>query len=92
MRDGWFQDNDLPTLDNSYKIFSIEISEDEVKRAFLGLDVNKEPGPNGIAAPILIWLASLVKVCLTFIFNLLLPAGVFPAVWKKYFVVPLFKR
>jgi hypothetical protein len=36
-------------------------------------------------------LASVVKVPLTFFFNLSLSAGVFTAIWNESFVVPLFK-
>jgi hypothetical protein len=36
-------------------------------------------------------LASVVKIPLTFVFNLSLFAGVFPAIWKDSFFVPLFK-
>jgi hypothetical protein len=69
---------------------AFEVSEDEVECAFLGLDVNKGPGPDGITPVILKRLASVVKVPLTFVFNLSLSAGVFPAIWKESFVVPLF--
>jgi hypothetical protein len=34
---------------------TIEIAEDEVECAFLGLDVNKGPGPDGITRAILKW-------------------------------------
>jgi hypothetical protein len=70
---------------------SIEVSEDEVECDLLSLDVNKEPSPDGITSAILKRLASVVKVSLTVVFNLSLFAGVFPAIWKESFVVPLFK-
>jgi hypothetical protein len=70
---------------------AIEVSENEVECAFLGLDVNKGPGPDGITPAILKRLASVVKVHLTFVFNLSLSAGVFPAIWKESFIVLLFK-
>jgi hypothetical protein len=57
----------------------------------MGLDVNKGSSPDGITPAILKQLASVVKVPLTFVFNLSLNAGVFLAIWKKSFVVPLFK-
>jgi hypothetical protein len=66
-------------------------SEDEDECACLGLDVNKGPGPDGITPAILKRLASVFKVPLTFVFNLLLSAGVFSAIWKESFVVILFK-
>jgi hypothetical protein len=74
---------------------TVEISEDEVECAFLGWDVNNGPGPElrnyRITPAILKRLASIVKVPLTFVFNLSLSAGVSPAIWKEFFCVPLFK-
>jgi hypothetical protein len=55
------------------------------------LDVNEGPGPDGITPAILTRLASVVKVPLTFVFNLSLSASVFPVFWKESFVAPLFK-
>jgi hypothetical protein len=47
---------------------------------------------DGTTPAILKRLASVVKVPLAFVFNLSLSAGVFPAIWKDSFVVPLFKN
>jgi hypothetical protein len=80
LRDDWIPDGDLPTPGDGHKMSAIEVSEDEVECAFLGLDVNKGPGPDGITPAILKLLASVVKVLLTFVFSLSLYAGVFPAV------------
>jgi hypothetical protein len=52
----------------------------------LGLDERKDPGPDGILK-----LVSVFKVPLTLLFNLSLSTGIFPAVWKDSFVVPIFK-
>jgi hypothetical protein len=67
------------------------VSEDEAEFDFLGLDDNKGPGLDGITPAILKRFASVVKVPLTFVFNLSLSVGVFPAIWKESFVVSLFK-
>jgi hypothetical protein len=69
VRDDWIPDSDLPTPDDGNKMSAIEISEDEVECAFLGLDVNKGPGPNGITPGILNRLASVVKAPLIFVCN-----------------------
>jgi hypothetical protein len=66
----WIQDSDQPTPDDGHKMSAIEVSEDEVEFAFLGLDVNK--GPNGITPAIL--------KRLTVVFNLSLSVSVFPAI------------
>jgi hypothetical protein len=75
VQEDWIPDSD------GHKMPSIEVSEDEVECAFLSLDVNKGPGPDGITPAILKRLASVVKVLLTFVFNLSLSAGVFD--WKE---------
>jgi hypothetical protein len=67
VRDDWIPDGDLPTPGDDHKMSAIEVSEDEVECAFLGLDVNKGPGPDGITPAILKRLASVVKVPLTFV-------------------------
>jgi hypothetical protein len=84
-------DSDLPTPGNGQRMSAIKVSEDEVGCDFLGLHVNKGPGPDQITPAILKRLGSVVKVPLTFVFNVSLSAGVFPANWKESFVVPLFK-
>jgi hypothetical protein len=66
---------------DGHKMSVIEVSsEDEVECAFLGLHVNKRPGPDGITAAILKRLASVVKIPLTFVFNLSLSAGFLQAI------------
>jgi hypothetical protein len=87
MRNYWISDSDLPTPDDKHKFYTIEINVNEVECAFLGLDVNKGPGPDGITPANLKWLASFIKAPLTFVFKLSLSAGVFPATWKEFSVV-----
>jgi hypothetical protein len=77
VRDDWILDRDLPTPGDGHKMSAIEVSKDDVECAFLGLDINKGPGPDEIAPVILRRLAWVVKVPLTFVFNLSLSAGVF---------------
>jgi hypothetical protein len=77
VRDDWIPDSDLPTFYDGHKMSAMEVSEHQVECAFLGLDVNRGPGPNGIAPAILKRLASVVKVPLTFVFILSLNAGCF---------------
>jgi hypothetical protein len=70
VRDDWISDSNLPTPGDGHKMSAIEVSEDEVECVFLGLDVNKGPCPDGITPAILKRLASVVKLILTFVFNL----------------------
>jgi hypothetical protein len=52
----WIPDGDLPTPDDGHRMSAIEVFEHEV--AFLGLDVSKGPGPDGITPTLLKRLAS----------------------------------
>jgi hypothetical protein len=70
VRDDWIPDSDLPTLGDGNKMSVIDVFENEIGCTFLGLDVNKEPGPDGSTPAIFKRLASVVKVPLTFVFNL----------------------
>lgn len=48
-------------------------------------------GPDGIPSCVLISCASAIAVPLSIIFNASLKCGYFPQVWKKSFIIPLFK-
>jgi hypothetical protein len=58
----------------------------------LELDEQKDLGPDDILPSILRKLVSVVKVPPTLLFNLSFSTGIFPAVWKESFVVPIFKN
>jgi Reverse transcriptase (RNA-dependent DNA polymerase) len=77
---------------NQQKVSLIQFAETAVLEAILDLDEQKGPGPDGITPSILKKLVSVVKVPLTFLFNLSLSSGVFPAIWKESFIVPIFKN
>jgi hypothetical protein len=68
--EGGSKNSDVLIPGDGHNMSAIEVSEDAVECAFLGLDVNKGLGPDGIAPAILKLLASVVKVSLTFVFNL----------------------
>jgi hypothetical protein len=43
VRDDWIPDGDQPTPDEGHRMSAIEVSEDEVECACLGLDVSRDP-------------------------------------------------
>jgi hypothetical protein len=86
-----FNVNELD-IETSNKMTTLIFSEDDIELAFRSLDINKGPGPDGIATSILTHLADVLKVPLTLLFNLSLSSGVFPKIWKESHVVPLFKN
>jgi hypothetical protein len=77
---------------NQHKVSLIQFTETAVHEAILELDEQKGPGPDGISPSILKKLVSVLRVPLTFLFNLSLSSGVFPVVWKESFIVPIFKN
>jgi hypothetical protein len=77
---------------NSHKVSPIQLTEPEIEEAILGLDGKKGPGPDGIPPSVLEKLVSVFKGSLTFLFNLSLSSGIFPAVWKEAFIVPICKN
>jgi hypothetical protein len=81
VKNDWIPDNDLPTPGDGHKMSAIEV---------WAWTSTKDPTRTELHQ-LLKRLASVVKVPLTFVFNFSLSAGVFPAIWKDSFVVPLFK-
>jgi hypothetical protein len=69
----------------------LQFAENAVHEAIMDLDEQKSPGPNGITPSILKKLVSVVQLPLTFLYNVFLFSGVFSAIWKESFIVPIFK-
>jgi hypothetical protein len=83
----------LPTLDTFPVAHGVSCPRRQLlRKPFLELDEQKSPGPCGISPSILRKLVSVVKVLLWLMFNMSLLTGIFPAVWKESFIVPIFKR
>jgi hypothetical protein len=57
----------------------------------LVLDTEKGPGPDGVSPLILKMIGLVVKRPHAILFHLSWLSGVFPCVWRKLYVVPLFK-
>jgi hypothetical protein len=74
---------------DSHKVSIVQLTQTAVKKAIIELDEQKGPGPDGISPSILRKLISVVKDPLV---NLSLSTGIFPAVWKESFVVPILKN
>ena len=70
----------------------IEISEEEINKVLLCLNVNKASGPDGVCNIILKNIAKKISKPLSLIFNKSLCTGVFPDKWKLANVVPLHKK
>ena len=71
---------------------SIEISEEDVHDQLINLDITKALGPDSISPKLLKKAAKPLSKILQYIFNLSLKTSIFPAIWKKANVVPLYKK
>lgn len=57
----------------------------------MSLDLNKGPGPDGLPPCMLVNCASTLLLPLTMLYNCSLSTGTFPELWKRSFLVPVFK-
>lgn len=89
-------DNTLPTdCVDSYPQISlncIEVTEHQIRKLLNSIDDSKGAGPDGIP-PLFIKKTSKHLVCpLKLIFEKSLKSGIFPSVWKRSNVIPIFKK
>ena len=82
---------DLPQGPSAETTTCHRLSADEIEKAISELDVTKGGGPDLIPNALLKPLATELTPALQLIFNQSLSAGIFPTVWKKSFIVPIFK-
>jgi hypothetical protein len=71
---------------------NITIKEQDVKDILSTLNVNKAYGPDNLSPRIIKETGDTLVTVLTRIFNLSLAKGVFPKLWKKANVLPIFKK
>lgn len=79
----------------SYDIDSLShfsVSQEQVLRTLLSINVHKACGPDGLSGRILSECAQEISVPLTKICQLSLRAGQFPSVWRRSHVVPIHKK
>lgn len=72
-------------------MFDLSLSYSEVYTALVSVKPSCRPGPDGVPAIILRECADLLYIPLTNMFNISLANGNFPDLWKKSFIVPLYK-
>lgn len=86
-----FTNYDADNIISNLNLSSWYISEKEIFDALSSLNVFSCAGPDGIPPVILIEFKNVLTEPLHNLFNLSLSSGSFPTVWKKSFVVPIFK-
>ena len=79
----------LPSVSSSANAFSFhEISPSTVLSHLSKLDVTKAMGPDGLSAT---FLAEVIVVPLTSLYNQSLREGIIPTTWKQSFITPIHK-
>ena len=85
-------DDPLPHIDSREEIFvPFQLSTEEVTQAINNLDKNKAVGPDMVHNRLLISACPEIVEPLTNLFNKSLANGLFPEVWKKAHVIPIYK-
>ena len=79
----------LPEHANDVSVENITVQE--IFQALDSLDVSKGHGPDGIPPVLLKNLATAFVKPLFWLFNLSLNSGNFPLIWKKSYLIPIFK-
>ena len=89
-------DRDIPLLDplsHSFpKLAEVQVTELEVLQILNTLDTNKSSGPDKIPNKLLKMCALLLANPLCKLFNKSLHSGIFPLLWKKACVTPIYKQ
>ena len=79
----------LPECTNSVSVQNITVQE--ILTSLESLDATKGAGPDGIPPSMLKTFASSFVKPLFWLFNLSIKTGEFPSMWKKSFLIPIFK-
>lgn len=82
----------LNQVSGSFNVNDIALSREQVLYHLQLLDDDSSFGPDGIPAIVLKNCADLLVDPLCVLFNLSLQSGVFPELWKKSFITPIFKK
>ena len=74
------------------KLPQFTVTQDQVLRTLLSIDVHKACGPDGLSGRILSECAHEISVPLTIICQLSLSSGRFPRIWRRSHVIPVHKK
>ena len=80
-----------PSVYPKERLDYLRISEEEIERQLVGLQANKECGPDNIGNIILKNAPALAK-SLRLIFQTCLNKGKFPEIWKTSKIIPIYKE
>jgi hypothetical protein len=88
------QPPELPDMDllTDQELENIIVKEQDVKDILSTINVNKAYGPDNLSPRLIKEAGVTIVAVLTRIFNLSLAKGIFPKLWKKANVLPIFKK
>ena len=87
-----FQEFDLLVTDDTFEhCSSISVGAAEVQEGMAGIDISKPMGPDGVPPLVFRNCSSSLYIPLFLLFDKSLQSGVFPPIWKKSYVVPVYK-
>ena len=87
-----YQYKDIDLHEQVEHMLNKEISEEEIKRAVNKLKLGKTSGIDGIIAEMLKNGGEEVNSFLIKLFNTIFDKGIYPQVWAKAIIVPIFKK
>lgn len=73
-------------------LLDVHLSIEDIFMGIVYLDPSKGPGPDGLPPSLLINCASEFLLPLTIMYNCSLRTGIFPELWKRSYLVPVFKN
>ena len=73
-------------------INQLDVTSDMVKSVLVDLDTKKAVGPDLVHNKLLRLSADIIAEPLAILFNRSLSEGIFPAIWKRAHVTPIFKK
>ena len=89
-------DSNMPEPDSEFhgeqRLSEIVITEKDVLDLVKCLDINKASGPDTVSHAMLKMAGDTIVPSLTKLFNLSFEQSIFPSMWKKANVVPIFKK
>ena len=86
-------DDTLPNVDQDHQVMPrFQLNTEEVTVVLKNLDTSKAVGPDLVHNKILVAAYPIIAEPLTILFNRSLSEGIFPAVWKKAHITPIFKK
>jgi hypothetical protein len=83
-------DDPIPLTDKVLE--NIEVSEQDVKDILSTINVTKAYGPDNLSPRLIKEAGNSIVTVLTRLFNLSLTKGIFPALWKRANVLPIYKK